>query len=192
MSLVNLSKVRASRVMGIDCSTHSLAFCVYYNRKPEVWGKIYFEGSDVFARMASAEQRVGAVAENFHVDYIVFESAILAKVANADTTIKLAMVYGICIAKLMKTGTKVVTCKPLEWQSFIGNPNFKPVEKAAVKKQFPNYSAGWYQQKIRSMRKQKTMDFFNKRFPLMKLNDDDVGDACGLAYYGYNKLTTRG
>ena len=191
MNLSDLSKVKASRVMGIDCSTHSMAFCVYYNRKPEVWGKILFEGSDVFARMASAEQRVGAVAQNFHVDYIVFESAILAKVANADTTIKLAMVYGICIAKLMKTGTKVVTVKPLEWQAFLGNPNFKPAEKAAVKKEFPIHSAGWYQQKIRSLRKQKTMDFFNTKFPMMKLTDDDVGDSVGLAYYGYYKLTTR-
>lgn len=191
MSLADLSKVKAGWVMGIDCSTHSMAFCVYYNRKPVKWGKINFEGPDVFARMASARQRVGAVADGFNVDYIVFESAILAKVANADTTIKLAMVYGICIAELMKTGTKVVTVKPLEWQSFIGNPNFKVAEKAAVKKAFPDYSAGWYQQKIRSLRKQKTMDFFNKKFPVMNLSDDDVGDATGLAYYGYYKLTTR-
>lgn len=191
MNLSNLSKVKASRVMGIDCSTHSLAFCIYYNRKPEKWGKINFEGSDVFARMASARQRIGAIADDFDVDYIVFESAILAKVSNADTTIKLAMVYGICIAELMSTGTKVVTAKPLEWQSYIGNPNFKKSEKDALKKEFPGYSLGWYSNKVRSLRKQKTMDFFNKKFPKMKLSDDDVGDACGLAYYGYYKLTTR-
>lgn len=191
MNLTDMSKTRASRVMGIDCSTHSMAFCIYYNRKPIKWGKILFEGSDVFKRMASAERRIGAIANDFNVDYIVFESAILAKIANADTTIKLAMVYGICIAKLMKTGTKVITTKPLEWQSFIGNPNFKAAEKLAVKKEFPGYSTTWYSNKIRAMRKQKTMDFFNSRFPKMKLDDDDVSDSCGLAYYGYYHLTRR-
>lgn len=191
MGLGSLSKTKASRVMGIDCSTHSLAFCVFYNRRPVRWGKVEFQGADVFERMRDAARKMHALADQFEVDYIVFESAILAKVANADTTIKLAMVYGVCIAELMNQGTKVVTAKPLEWQSFIDNPNFTPKEKAAVKLERPGMSAGWYQNEIRQRRKQKTMDYFNKKWPHLNLSDNDVGDSFGLAYYGYYKLTRR-
>jgi Holliday junction resolvasome RuvABC endonuclease subunit len=191
MGIGALSKTKASRVMGIDCSTHSLAFCVFYNRRPTRWGKIEFEGADVFERMRDAANKMRALKDQFEVDYIVFESAILAKVSNADTTIKLAMVYGICIAELMNQGTKVVTAKPLEWQSFIGNPNFKKSEKDALKAERPGMSVGWYSNEIRNRRKQRTMDYFNKKWPHVNLTDNDVGDSFGLAYFGYYKLTRR-
>jgi hypothetical protein len=35
------------------------------------------------------------------------------------------------------------------------------------------------------------MDFINGKWPGMKIDDDDVGDACAIAYYAYNKLTRR-
>lgn len=192
MAITSLKKTRARKVMGIDCSTHSLAFCIFYNRRPIHYGKITFEGADVFERLADAANKLRAVKDEFDVDYIAFESAILAKTKNADVTIKLAMVYGACIAELMRKGVQVTTVKPLAWQSFIGNPNFKVAEKNALKAEFPGKSASWYSTKIREIRKQRTMDFFNKKWPHMKLTDNDVGDACGLAWYGYYQLTTRG
>lgn len=191
MGLGELRKVKASRVMGIDASTHSLAFCLFYNRRPVEWGKIHFDGNDVFERLLDARYKLQALAYKFDVDYIVFESAILAKVQNADTTIKLAMMYGVCISELMSQGTRVVTAKPLEWQSFLGNPNFTPSEKAVVKKLHPGKSAAWYSNYIRELRKQKTMDYFNKKWPGLKITDNDVGDSFGLAYFGYYKLTRR-
>lgn len=177
--------------MGIDCSTHSLAFCIFYNRRPVRYGKILFQGADIWERLADASNKVRAVADDFDVDYIAFESAILAKVSNAAVTIKLAMVYGACIAELMRTGTKIVTPKPLEWQSYIGNPNFTKSEKDALKLEIPGKSASWYSGEIRTRRKQRTMDFFNQKWPHLNLTDNDVGDAFGLAYYCYYKLTVR-
>lgn len=191
MGLGELKKEKASRVMGIDCSTHSLAFTIFWNRRPVQWGKIHFNGSDVFERLSDAADKVRAVAKDFDVDYIAFEGAILAKVQNADVTIKLAMVYGVVIAELMRTKTTVVTVRPLEWQSFIGNPNFKKAEKEAVKTEFPGKSAAWYSTKIRELRKQKTMDYFNKKWPHMNITDNDVGDSAGIAYFAYHRLTGR-
>ncbi len=177
--------------MGIDCSTHSLAFTIFYNRKPIQWGKINFEGADVFERLADAADKLRAVKDDFDVDYIAFEGAIMAKVRNPDVTIKLAMVYGACIAELMRKNVKVVTVKPLEWQSYIGNPNFKKAEKDALKVEFPGKSVSWYSTKTREIRKQRTMDYFNKKWPQMKLTDNDVGDSAGIAYYAYYTLTAR-
>lgn len=190
-NLKDIRKVKASRVMGIDCSTHSLAFCIVYNRKPIKWGKINFEGADVFERLADAANKIRAVKDEFDVDYIAFEGAIMAKVQNPDVTIKLAMVYGACIAELMRKGVRVVTVQPLEWQSYIGNPNFKKAEKDKVALDNPGKSKVWYSNKIRELRKQRTMNFFNKKWPAMNIKDNDVGDACGLAYFAYHTKTAR-
>ena len=191
MGLLDLSKAKASRVMGIDCSTHSLAYTIFFNRRQVQWGKINYEGADVFERLADASDKLRAVKDEFEVDYIAFEGAIMAKVRNPDVTIKLAMVYGACIAELMRKGVEVVTVKPLEWQSYIGNPNFKPAEKLALKAEFPGKSATWYSSKTREIRKQRTMDYFNAKWPHMNLTDNDVGDSAGIAYFGYHKLTKR-
>jgi Holliday junction resolvasome RuvABC endonuclease subunit len=191
VGLGELKKAKASKVMGIDCSTHALAFTIFFNRRPIHWGKINFEGADVFERLADAADKLRAVKDEFDVDYIAFEAAIMAKVKNPDVTIKLAMVYGACIAELMRKNVKVVTVKPLEWQSYIGNPNFKMAEKNALKAEFPGKSVSWYSTKIREIRKQRTMDFFNKKWPQMELTDNDVGDSAGIAYFAYHTLTAR-
>lgn len=192
MSLASLRKTRAKRVLGIDCSTHSFAFTVFYNRRPVRWGKIQFNGADVFERIGDAANKIRAVKDEFaDVDYIVIESAIMAKVNNADTTIKLAYVYGAVMAELMRTGVRVVTVKPTEWQNFIGNKNFTKAEKEKLKTDFPGKSASWYSGKIRELRKQRTMDYFNKKWPVMNLTDNDVGDSAGIAYFGYYQLTQR-
>jgi Holliday junction resolvasome RuvABC endonuclease subunit len=191
MGLESLNKTKASRVMGIDCSTHSLAFCIMYNKKPIQWGKIEFNGADVFERMADASNKIRAVKDEFKVDYIAFEGAIMAKVKNPDVTIKLAMMYGVCIAELMRKGVEVVTVNPLTWQSYIGNPNFKKPEKDKLRLDYPGKSVVWYSSKTRELRKQRTMDFFNNKWPSMALDDNDVGDACGIAYWAYYNKTKR-
>jgi len=43
---------------------------------------------------------------------------------------------------------------------------------------------------MRNRRKQKTMDFFNTTFGT-DIEDNDVGDACGIAYYAYKNMTER-
>lgn len=190
--LASLKKAQATSVMGIDCSTYALAFAIFKDDAPYKWGRIDFEGADVFERLLDAKRKTRAFTtiEGLKVDYIAFESAILAKVANADVTIKLAMMYGNCIAELMSDGTTIKTPRPLEWQSYIGNNNFTKAEKEVLKAEVPGKSASWYSSEIRKRRKQRTMDFFNEKWDL-NIEDDNVGDALGLAYYGYHKLTTR-
>lgn len=192
MGVGALSKVRASRVMGIDCSTRSLAFTIFQNRRPVKWGKVNFAGADVFERMSDAATKVHAIREELDADFIAFESAILAKVSNADVTIKLAMVYGVCISELMRGGTKVVTVKPLEWASFIGVPNLTPTEKKKIQVDFPGKSKSWYQNKSREIRKQRIIDYAKKKWDFWDTDDSDVADSHGIAYFGYYKLTARG
>jgi len=189
--ITELKKTQASRVMGIDCSTKSLAFCVFYNRRPVTWGKILFEGATVFDRLKDASQKVQALRNQFDVDFIAMEGAILSNNKNVRVTIDLSLVYGAVLAQLLLGRAKVITIKPLEWQNAIGNKTFSKVETAKLKEDFPGKSVSWYSSKKRSIRKQRTMDFINDKWPDMNITDDDVGDACGLAYYAYYSLTRR-
>jgi hypothetical protein len=187
----NLIKTKAHRVMGIDCSTKSLAFCVFYNKRPVKWGKILFEGATVFERLKDASQKVAALHDQFDVDFITMEGAILANNKNVRVTIDLSLVYGAVLAQLLLGRAKVIQVTPLEWQRAIGNPPISPTETKELKTDFPDKSASWYTSKKRSIRKARTMNFINKKWPVMNITDDDVGDACAIAYYTYNQLTRR-
>ena len=189
--ITNLLKTKAKTVMGIDCSTKSLAFCIFYNRRPTRWGKIQFEGATVFERLKDASQKVKALLDEFDVDFIAMEGAILANNKNVRVTIDLSLVYGAVLAQLLAGRAKVIHVTPLEWQRAVGNPPFSRAESAELKKDFPDRSASWYTNKKRSIRKQRTMDFINEKWPVMNITDDDVGDSCAIAYYAYNQLTRR-
>jgi Holliday junction resolvasome RuvABC endonuclease subunit len=189
--LGDLSKTRASRVIGIDASTKSLAFCVFYNRRPVKWGKINFEGSDVYERIRDAHPKVRALADEFDADFVCLEGAILANNKNVKVTIDLSLMYGAILSVLLEGRAKVVQVTPTVWQNFIGNKVFSQVETAKMKADFPGKSASWYTNKKREIRKQRTMDFFNAKWPHMNLTDNDVGDAAGIAYHSYYELTRR-
>ena len=51
MRLAELVKTKASRVLGIDASTNSVAFCLMENDKPLKWGKIEFTGADIYEKI---------------------------------------------------------------------------------------------------------------------------------------------
>ena len=176
--------------MGIDCSTKSLAFCIFYNRKPVKWGKILFEGATVFERLKDASQKTRALMHEFDVQFIAMEGAILANNKNVRVTIDLSLVYGAVLAQLLFGKAKVIHVDPLTWQRAIGNPPFTPAQTKKLKTEYPGKSSSWYTGKKREMRKQITMDFINKRYRL-NITDDDVGDACAIAYYAYSTQTRR-
>lgn len=188
MSLADLKKEKAKRVLGIDASTNSVAWCLYYNRRPVRWGKFTLSGSDVFERLHDGKKKIAAMRNNLQADYIAIESAIMVR--SVDVAIKMAYVFGALLGELMDDGTSVVTVAPISWQSHIGNKNFTKAEKLRVEEDNPGKSKSWYQNRIREMRKQKTMDYFNSRFAL-NVTDNDVGDAMGVANYAYHVLTSR-
>lgn len=191
MSVVQLQKAKASRVMGIDCSTKSLAFCIFYNKKPVKWGKVTFDGATVFDRLKDASQKTKALLSQFDVDFIAMEGAILASNKNVKVTIDLSLVYGAVLAQLLSGTAKVIHVSPLEWQRAIGNPPFTRADTAKLKLDFPGKSTSWYTAQKRKVRKQRTMDFINGKWPVMNITDDDVGDSCAIAYYAYHTLTRR-
>ena len=176
---------KAHTVMGIDASTHSLAFAVFYDKKLIKFGKINRSGNSSYERLSDSQKKIASLADEFDVDYIAIEKAIMVR--STDTAIKLGMAVGVIIANVIKKGTKVVEVAPISWQSYIGNTNYTRAQKIAVSKECPGKSASWIRNEIRDRRKQFTIDFFNKKFKI-DVEDNDIGDAIGVAWYAVNHL----
>lgn len=188
MKLADLVKTKAHRVLGIDASTNSIAFCLMENDVPLKWGKIELAGMDIYDKIHDAKIKMHAMLDELKSDYIVVEGAILVR--SPDAVIKLSYVYGVVIAELMSTGAKVITISPTSWQAYIGNKNPTKEEKAAIRLKHPGYADSWYKNQIRNMRKQRTVDYFNSKYGLT-LDDFDVADSFGIAHYTNKVLTER-
>ena len=188
MKLAELVKTKAHRVLGIDASTNSVAFCLMENDIPVKWGKIEFVGADIYEKIYDAKRKVHAMLTELKSDYIAVEGAILVR--SPDAVIKLSYVYGVVIAELMASGAKVITISPTSWQAFIGNKNPTKADKETIRARFPDHSDSWYKSKIREIRKQRTVDYFNSKYNL-QLEDFDVADSFGIAHYSNQVLTER-
>jgi Holliday junction resolvasome RuvABC endonuclease subunit len=188
MTLASLVKTKASKVLGIDASTNSIAFCLMENDVPLKWGKINLSGNDIYEKIYDAKVKMSVMLDELQADYIAVEGAVLVR--SADAVIKLSYVYGVVIAELMSTGAKVITIAPTSWQAYIGNNNPTKQEKAAIRLANPGYADSWYKNQLRNMRKQRTADYFNKKYNL-SLSDFDVADSFGIAHYANKELTKR-
>jgi Holliday junction resolvasome RuvABC endonuclease subunit len=188
MTLASLKKTQANRVLGIDASTNSIAFCLMENDVPLKWGKVNLEGIDIYEKIYDAKRKMAMMLDELKSDYIVVEGAILVR--SPDAVIKLSYVYGVVIAELMSTGASVITISPTSWQAYIGNKNPTKEEKEAIRLKSPGYADSWYKNQIRNMRKQRTVDYFNSKYGL-NLDDFDVADSFGIAHYANKVLTER-
>ena len=138
MSLAKLVKVEAKRVLGIDASTNSIAFSIIENNKPVKWGKIDFVGADIYEKIYDAKKKMHVMLDELKAEYIAVEGAVLVR--SPDAVIKLSYVYGVVIAELMSTGSKVTTISPTAWQAFIGNKNPTKAEKEKLRTENPGYA----------------------------------------------------
>lgn len=190
MGLADLSKKKAKRVVGIDCSTNSLAFAIFEDGEPVQCGEVFFDGADVYERLNDARKKTqGLVSAGVLVgDYVGMEAAVNVK--SIQVAIKLAYVFGAVLSVLMQNKMKVEVVPPITWQSAIGNPNLKKDEKEKIKRDNPGKSVTWYSSEGRRIRKQRTLDFARKYFTIPG-DSDNVGDSVGIAWYVSEVLTRR-
>lgn len=167
-------------VIGIDCSTNSLAFSVFQGKKLVKFGEVYFKGDTVFHRAADARRKMQSLAKEFDVSFVAIEKTIFAR--SVDTAIKMAYVAGTVISCLVEEHAEVIEIAPISWQSGIGNPNLTKAEKAKLKSDYPGKSKTWYQNKGREIRKNRTKAWVEKEFGL-HIDSDNVTDAIGIGFH---------
>lgn len=173
----------ATKILGIDASTNSIAFCLMHDSKPVKWGEVIFHGSNVYERILDAKHKVHSLRERLNYDTICIEAAVSVK--SVATGLKMAYMFGAIMGELMYDDTEIVEVHPLKWQGFIGNNNFTKAEKQAVKDEFPGKSEAWYKNKVRELRKQKTIKFASTLG--VETENDNVADAVGIAWWGSNE-----
>ena len=184
MSLAKLVKSKSSKVLAVDASTNSIAFCLMDGDKPVKWGEITFTGSSIYDRILDAKRKVKALKALLDYDYVVLEAAVMVR--SAQTGLKMAYVFGAILGELLHNGVEVKEIHPITWQSYIGNKNFTTAEKKAIRVEFPDKSENWYKNKIRERRKQRTIDFVGNLG--ISTTNDNVADAAALAWYAVNEL----
>ena len=70
--------------------------------------------------------------------------------------------------------------------AYLGNPNLKKAEKDLIRSDNPDASPNKLKVIQRDFRKQRTIDYVNKRFGL-SVYDNDVSDAIGIGAYSLDK-----
>jgi hypothetical protein len=91
MKLGELIKLKANRVLGIDASTNSIAFCLMEDNRPLKWGKVDLVGSDIYEKIYDAKVKMNVMLDELKSDYIAVEGAILVR--SPDAVIKLSFVF---------------------------------------------------------------------------------------------------
>lgn len=169
---------RGNSVVGLDCSTKSIAFCQMRNGIPRNWGEINLVGATAFERILDAKLKSASLG--LKADVVAMESAIY--VNNMKASISLAYVYGAVLGELMTKNSCVYGLEPLKWQAHIGNKLWTKAQKANLMLENPQKPKTWYKTEVYRRRKQYTIDWVEKTYGI-KLESDNVADAFGLAHY---------
>jgi Holliday junction resolvasome RuvABC endonuclease subunit len=186
---MNLDKLRntnkAQRVLGVDGSTKSLAFCLLVRDGnawvPEQWGKMDIIGRNVFERCGDVNSKLYGLMKLLNPDHVTVESVIF--VNNRAVVIQLAKIVGAALGVIVATGRTANEVAPSTWMNYIGNNTRDTADtKKELRKEIPGKSASWYKGELRRRRKQRTLDWVLDTYDI-DIDDDDVGDAFGIAHY---------
>jgi Holliday junction resolvasome RuvABC endonuclease subunit len=187
VSLAELTKTKAHRVLGVDASTNSIAFCIFEDGKVVSYGEIFFEGASVYERILDAKRKMSALKKQqfFDVDFMAIEAGVMVK--SVHIGIKMAYVFGAIMGEILDDNIKVIEVHPITWQSYLGNKNYTRQQKEAIRNEFPGKSDNWIKAKIRERRKDYTLDFVKSLG--VNVVSDNVADAAGIGWYTVNNLT---
>jgi hypothetical protein len=175
---------KGKRVLGVDHSTQTLAFCLSVDGIPEYWEEIPLVGSTVYERVGDLNSKLKARFDAESIDYLVIEKTV--QVNSRDTVVKLAMIAGCIIGYFGGRGIKVFEVPALTWQAATAKPTLTKAEQGALKLANPGRLKSWYANEARKIRKQRIIDWVEMQFGIKV--PSDCADSICIAYYGSNKL----
>lgn len=172
-------------ICAIDASTNSLAFAIYSHGKLAKYGKINFEGKNVYEKIVDACKKSKALFSHYNVmEAIVIEHTVFMN--SPKTAADLALVQGAILGGAGMTGINVIgKVSPITWQSYLGNKKLTKEEQLQIRSANPGKSVSWYKAYEREFRKQRTVKLLNIIYD-KKIEDYDVADACGIGHWAIN------
>jgi hypothetical protein len=173
------------RICAIDASTNSLAFAVYENKNLKEFGKINFEGNDIYQKVGDAAVKTRAYFKDFmKADAIVIEHTVFMN--SPKTAADLALVQGALLGAAAMCGiTTVGRVSPITWQNYLGNKRLTKEEQLLLRSKNPGKTDSWYKTYERQFRKERTIKLIEINYD-KTINDNDVADACGIGHWAIN------
>lgn len=172
------------RILGIDHSTNTLAFCISVDGVIKDWGEVPLSGNNVYEKIGDLYTKLAIKFKDVDVDTLCIEKTV--QVNSRDTVVKLAMIAGAIIGYFSSKGTKVHEVPALTWQSATAKPTLSKLEQAKLKKDNPGRTKSWYSNEARKIRKQRIIDWVETNYGIIA--PSDAADAICISVYGGSKL----
>lgn len=174
-----------NNICAIDASTNSLAFSLYSFKTLQNFGKITFEGGNIYEKVADASRKTKALFDFYNmVDAIIIEQSVFMN--SPKTLIDLSMIQGAILSGAAIGGIdNFYTVPPITWQNYLGNKKLSKDEQFKIKQENPGKSVSWYKSYERDFRKRRTIKLIEITYN-KTVNDYDAADACGIGHYAVN------
>ena len=174
-----------SHICAIDASTNSLAFAFYVNKNLDLYGKINFEGSNIYQKVIDATVKTKALFDHYNIiKSIVIEHTVFMN--SPKTAADLALVQGAILGGSGIAGISLIgRVSPITWQNYLGNKKLTKEEQLQIRASNPGKSLSWYKSFERDFRKKRTIKLLEIIYD-KKINDYDVADAAGIGHWAIN------
>ena len=172
-------------ICAIDASTNSIAFAFYSYTNITQYGKINFDGGNIYEKVIDATAKVKAFFEMYNkTEAIVIEHTVFMN--SPKTAADLALVQGAILGGAGLAGVKIIgRVSPITWQSYLGNKKLSKEEQLQIRSLNPGKSDSWYKSYERNFRKQRTIKLLDVIYD-KKIEDNDVADAAGIGHWAVN------
>jgi len=172
-------------ICAIDASTNSLAFAFYSYKTLTQYGKINFEGDNIYQKVLDACAKVKPFFEHFNkTNAIVIEHTVFMN--SPKTAADLALVQGAIIGAAGLAGISIIgRVSPITWQSYLGNKKLTKEEQLKIRSLNPGKSDSWYKSYERDFRKRRTIKLLEVAYD-KQIDDYDVADAAGIGHWAIN------
>ncbi len=169
-------------ICAIDASTNSIAFAFYSYKNITQYGKINFDGGNIYEKVIDATAKVKAFFEMYNkTEAIVIEHTVFMN--SPKTAADLALVQGAILGGAGLAGVKIIgRVSPITWQSYLGNKKLSKEEQLQIRSLNPGKSDSWYKSYERNIRKERTSKLIDIIYD-KKIDDNDVADACGIGHW---------
>ena len=174
-----------THICAIDASTNSLAFAFYTHKSLTGYGKINFEGSNIYEKVIDATAKTKALFDYYNMmKTIVIEHTVFMN--SPKTAADLALVQGAILGGAGLAGVSTIgRVSPITWQSYLGNKKLSKEEQLQVRSANPGKSLSWYKSYERDFRKKRTIKLLEIAYD-KKIDDYDVADSAGIGHWAIN------
>jgi hypothetical protein len=182
MKLSRISLPTPEKVCAIDASTNSLAYATFHNGHLKEYGKISFDGRDIYEKVIDAGRKSKGMFDHIvSADAIVIEHTVFMN--SPKTAADLALVQGALLGAAGQSGIRTIgKVSPITWQNYLGNKKLTKEEQLLIRSKNPGKSLSWYKTYERNFRKERTIKLIEIIYD-KTITDNDVADACGIGHW---------